>query len=448
MRNNKKNRFDWMSRGLVLFVTLAAACGDDPQDPSPPTPAPTLTAVSPTEGSELGGTELTLTGAHLDGVRGVTIGGADASGIQMISTTTLTCVSPPGTPGLVDITVTTTGGTATLASGFTYLTVVSLETVEPPWGSSFGGTTLTLMGMGFTENEAGDNTVTVGGAECTDVVTVDDTQITCTSPANPGRFADVVVTNANGSATLADGYEYFSTILLADGGGEPAPAVHNLWAFDARSGRFELVGPIGFAVTAMDFHPTTGVLYGTTATRTGCCPPSGRELITIDPATGAGTVVGPTDDAGGVNHLIPGMTFVGEVLYGTDGPGGNLVTIDVTTGLVSVVAGGRPLGPGGAFAADAAGANVYYMTGNTSPLWSVDVSTGVFTAGPPLQGSGGDLIVISGAAYHNGWMYAVESSSGIGIRQLGVVNPNDGFFSPVGTVIEASAINAMASATR
>jgi hypothetical protein len=344
--------------------------------------------------------------------------------------------------------VTTTGGTATLSAGFTYYPLVALETVEPASGSGFGGTTLTLTGSGFTANEAGENIVTVGGADCTDVNTADDTRVTCTSPASSGRYADVVITNDNGSAALTDGYEYFSTILLADGGGEPAPAVHNLYAFDARSGRCETIGPIGFAVTAMDFHPTTGVLYGTTAPRTGSSPPSGRELITIDPATGTGTLVGPTDDAGGVNHLIPGITFVGEVLYGTDGPGNNLVTIDVTTGLVSVVAGGRPLGPGGAFAADAAGANVYYMTGNTSPLWSVDVSTGVFTAGPPLEGSGGDLVVMSGATYHNGWLYAVESSSGIGIRQLVVVNTSEGFFSPVGPVIEASAVNAMASATR
>jgi len=76
------------------------------------------------------------------------------------------------------------------------------------------------------------------------------------------------------------------------------------------------------------------------------------------------------------------------------------------------------------------------------------VSTGVFTAGPPLEGSGGSLIVMSGATFHNGWLYAIESSSGIGIRQLVVVNTNEGFFSPVGPVIEGSAINAMASATR
>ena len=449
MRVTTKNRFNLLTGGLALFVMLSVGCGDDAQEPWPtPTPAPTLTDVSPAEGSALGGTQLTLTGTNLATVTTVTVGGAAATSIRIVGETTLTCLTPAGTPGVVDVAVTTGGGTATLASSYTYIPLVTIETVAPATGSSFGGTKLTLTGSGFSSDEAGTNIVVVGGADCSDVNTVDDTQITCTSPSGTAGDVDVVITNDNGSATLADGYDYFSTILLADGGGEPAPAVHNLYAFDARSGRMDLAGPIGFAVTAMDFHPTTGVLYGTTATRTGCCPASGRELITIDPATGAGTLVGPTNDADGVNHLIPGVTFVGDVLYGTDGPGNNLVTIDVTSGLVTVVAGGRPLGPGGAFAADAAGANVYYMTENTSTLWSVDVSTGVFTAGPPLEGSGGSLIVMSGATFHNGWLYAIESSSGIGIRQLVVVNTNEGFFSPVGPVIEGSAINAMASATR
>jgi hypothetical protein len=75
-------------------------------------------------------------------------------------------------------------------------------------GSTFGGTPLTLTGTGFTANEAGTNTVTVGGQACTGANAVSDTEIDCTSPAGTAGTVDVVVTNANGVATLEGGYTY------------------------------------------------------------------------------------------------------------------------------------------------------------------------------------------------------------------------------------------------
>ena len=40
----------------MCLAVLIAACGDDATEPTP-TPAPTLTAVSPDQGSALGGTQ-------------------------------------------------------------------------------------------------------------------------------------------------------------------------------------------------------------------------------------------------------------------------------------------------------------------------------------------------------------------------------------------------------
>ena len=49
------------------------------------------------------------------------------------------------------------------------------------------------------------------------------------------------------------------------------------------------IGPIGFSVTGLAVHPTTGVLFGSTGNASPIYPGS---LITINKTTGAGTLVG------------------------------------------------------------------------------------------------------------------------------------------------------------
>src|SRR5436305_1685241 len=49
------------------------------------------------------------------------------------------------------------------------------------------------------------------------------------------------------------------------------------------------LGPTGFSISGLRFDPTTGVLYGSTTNFSGSVPQS---LIRLNPATGAGTLVG------------------------------------------------------------------------------------------------------------------------------------------------------------
>ncbi|MBV9025545.1 MAG: IPT/TIG domain-containing protein [Streptomycetaceae bacterium] len=81
--------------------------------------APTVASLSPTSGPTSGGTTVTITGTGLTTTQSVTFGGATAS-FGVINDTTVTAVTPPGAAGAVDVTVTTTGGSATLAGGYTY----------------------------------------------------------------------------------------------------------------------------------------------------------------------------------------------------------------------------------------------------------------------------------------------------------------------------------------
>ena len=89
---------------------------------NPAAPAPTVTAIAPTSGTALGGTSVAITGTNFAGATAVTFGGANAMSFTVNSATSITATSPAGS-GVVDVTVTTAGGTsATGASDqFTYI---------------------------------------------------------------------------------------------------------------------------------------------------------------------------------------------------------------------------------------------------------------------------------------------------------------------------------------
>lgn len=82
--------------------------------------APTVTAIEPAEGPTAGGTAVTIDGTGLATTSQVTFDGAPAS-FSVLSDGQLTAVTPAGAAGEVDVVVTTTGGSATLTDGFTYL---------------------------------------------------------------------------------------------------------------------------------------------------------------------------------------------------------------------------------------------------------------------------------------------------------------------------------------
>ncbi len=102
-------------------------------------------------------------------------------------------------------------------------------------------------------------------------------------------------------------------VIYAAEGGDQSGGVWNFYSIDPATGTATLIGPIGFGVTGMAFAPD-GTLYGTTS-EGGL---SLGSLITIDTATGAGTLVGQMDDAAGVNNKLRDITFVGSIPYGTD----------------------------------------------------------------------------------------------------------------------------------
>ena len=98
------------SADLGVLLILSGVC-----------PAPTVTAISPASGLTSGGTTITLNGTNFFGASSVTVGGALATSVNVVSATVLTAVTPAGSIGsAVSVSVTTPGGTGTLAGAFSY----------------------------------------------------------------------------------------------------------------------------------------------------------------------------------------------------------------------------------------------------------------------------------------------------------------------------------------
>ena len=77
-----------------------------------------------------GGALITISGNYLGGATSVTIGGAPATNLVVVSPTTITAVTPTGTLGPADVVVTTPAGTLTSLNGFLYVTIV-----VPTWAT-------------------------------------------------------------------------------------------------------------------------------------------------------------------------------------------------------------------------------------------------------------------------------------------------------------------------
>jgi sugar lactone lactonase YvrE len=87
-------------------------------------PTPTITHVSPSSGSVVGGNTVTIIGAHFAAGATVNVGSRGAASVNVVSASKLTATVPPAPAGRVDVTVTTPlGGTSAASStdAYTYL---------------------------------------------------------------------------------------------------------------------------------------------------------------------------------------------------------------------------------------------------------------------------------------------------------------------------------------
>ena len=167
-------------------------------------------------------------------------------------------------------------------------------------------------------------------------------------------------------------------------------------------------------------HPTTGVLYGVTA---GGGSAATRKLITVNKATGVGTVVGT------LNLKIADIAFdsAGH-LWGWSETTDDLASINITTGLATAVADSHHSTFGDGMSFDKNDVLYAMVDGDNDNLYTVNTGTGQLTTRRraerlPQRRRGHDL---SSFGCDGTTLYAVDGGDEGSVDYLVTVNTSTG----------------------
>jgi hypothetical protein len=286
-------------------------------------------SLTPTEGTEDGGTAVTITGSGFLGATGVTFDGTPGTGFTVVDDSTITVATPAHVPGLIDVVVVDPAGNSA-PLGYTYVgAAAAIVTLDPAQGPETGGTPVTIEGSGFT-NATG---VTFDGLAGTDFEVEDDGTITVTSPAHaPGPVA-VVVQDPSGNSPAAT----FTYLAVPS-------AVVSLTPTEGP----ELGGTI-VTITGTGFVGASGVTFDG-ITGTNFTVDSDTQITVTTPANSPGdsdvVVVDAAGNSGALNFEFIASPSVTTAIVPDTGPaaGGTEVTISGTgfTGATGVTFDGTP----------------------------------------------------------------------------------------------------------
>jgi hypothetical protein len=374
-----------------------------------------VSSVSPSNGPPAGGTAVTITGTAFASGATVTIGGAAATNVVVVSATEITATTPAGSAGAVTVTVSVSGQNASLTNGFTYLVPPTVSSVSPNSGSTLGGTAVTITGANF----AAGATVTFGAGRqggdgtgaATNVVVVSSTQITCTTPANNAGAVTVAVTVNGETGSLTNGFSYVAVPTVSSVSPNNGP----------------IAGGTAVTITGTNFAAGATVTFGSTAA-TNVVVVSGTQITATTPAGSAGAVTVTVAVSGQNASLANGFTYVVPATVSSLLPnsgstaGGTAVTITGTN--------------------FAAGATVTF--GSAAATSVVVVSGTQITATTPAGSAGAVMVTVTnpgtaGGSLANGFTYVV-------VPTVTSVSPNNG---PIagGTAVTITGTNFAAGAT-
>ena len=253
----------------VVLMFALSTCSEPEQ------PKPEITGVIPTKGPV--GTPVTIVGNNFSSVQSVLFGSTTSSIATKTSTEILTVVPPGLTPGDVEITVKTDGGTSNAINFNVLPGQPEITSMDPDKGS--GGMQITIHGSHL----ASASSVAFGSATITAFVSNTDADLKITVPENLDLGAlDVTVTTEGGTSAKAT-----FTVL-----GKPVI-----------SSITPMIGPVGRAVTIAGsfFEDASHVYFGSVE-------------ATLQIISGAliETVVPPDATTGKIKVITPGGEAVSE----------------------------------------------------------------------------------------------------------------------------------------
>lgn len=291
---------------------------------------PQIVQLSPNSGPVAGGTPVIVTGAGFDTGASVVVGGAAATSVSVQSETELTFLTPAGTKGVADVTITNIDlQGATLGNAFTYVGPPVPAALVPWAGAPAGGQTVTLTGTDFQPGL----TVTVGGAAAVSLKVVSATKVTFTVPPGSAGAADVTVTNPDGAAgTLAGAYTYTTAT---------APTIS---ALDVTVG--PRAGGTAVTISGTGFQAGALVFFDGAAASVSAATPTSLEVLTPLGLSGPADVL--VVGADGLGASLPGaFTYAPRPLFvlHTLSRTLDVLGLDEDVGSVAKLSGGIALTP-------------------------------------------------------------------------------------------------------
>ncbi|TDN78992.1 uncharacterized protein YhjY with autotransporter beta-barrel domain [Stakelama pacifica] len=190
---------------------------------TPASAPPTLSGASPLAGTVAGGTLVTLTGNNFISGMNVTVGGNPGTSVTVSSTTSLTFRTPAGSAGAKNIVVTSSGGTATLTGGFSYVEAPQLAAAFSPSTIAAGatatlnltisnppGNSVSLSGLQFSANLPGNLSGMIQSSTCGGTLSLNNGTVSLSngsalSPGSSCAIAVQVTPGGSGTYSLTTG---------------------------------------------------------------------------------------------------------------------------------------------------------------------------------------------------------------------------------------------------
>jgi hypothetical protein len=408
--------------GGLAATTVTVLSGTSIRAVAPSHPAGIVDVVVAT----YAGNTVTITGSGFATGATVKFGDRSATGVTVVSDSTVTAVAPGATvASAVDVVVTTAGGVSQTSSSDVYLyeTVPSVTAVAPAAGPTAGGATITVSGTDFVAGA----TVTVGGVAATNVTVVSPTQITATTPAHAQALVDVVVSTGGGASPVsaADRYQY--------------EALPSLLSVSPNAG--PLAGGTTITITGSNFFAGASVAVGSqaasnvtaaSATSITATLPSVSSATTVDVVvttaggssalslqdlyaygapvvTGLSPVAGPL--VGGTVVTVSGAQFVPGLTVSFGGTAGTNVSVLSATSL-TVSAPAMPAGTVDVTITTAAGTS-QLVSADRYQYDPIPTVTGVAPNAGAL--AGGNQVTLSGTGFVSGMSVKFGSLSGTSV---------------------------------
>ncbi len=391
-------------------------------------PAPTVTQVSPSAGPTAGGTAVTITGTNFAGATAILFGSTPATSYTVTSSTQISATAPAGA-GVVDVTVTTPGGTSATSAADRYGYGGCTDEFSPQSGDDWGTAANWSKGTVPTSSDVAcwpvgtDVTVSSSDSSAT-AMSVEGGDLTITggslSLAGPAGSTLVDLTetagglNGPGSLALSGNFSWTAGLIsssqpiaITQPAGETFSITGTGQAYLA-GGSISTGSPVTISNT--DFIAVGGPTLTTTSTVTfapGSYQNNGANL-TITAAgfitTGATNIPDYNLDLDGTTSSLGGSLSVPS-LSSTAGS-----SLTVPSGINVTVTGGTIDGT-------ITGAGTYTQAGGTNTIASgatLTTSTVTVTSGTLTVNSGADYAAAGATTINGGTLNIAPNSASTG----------------------------------